>query len=535
MAHRTMRASEPAPRPAGGTSVNDVLVYDSTIIFCERSGVASTGTALPAGLHYHEIVHSERDCVSGGQVAQLRSGRDYLSSLRDGRRVVIADRVVDDVAADPATAAMASVMADLLDAHRHDERLVDGDGRPWAYSPAHAPSDVVARGRAFETVARASGGLLGRSPDFLATILTSWRMAADSFGEYGHNVVRYWERCRDQNLVLTHAITDPPADRYLPSHAGTAPQTLRVVAERDDGVVVRGAKILATLAPFADELLVYPYRQLRESDADLALCFAVPAATDGLTLFCRPSLAADRPEDRPFAGRFDEMDAICVFEDVLVPWERLFILRDPDTANRLRSSTGMTAYAWHQSSVRAWVKAALVFAIAHAVGRAGGRATQEATRQQLGELAGMAETLRALVLAAEAGARMDERGCYVCDEVPLAAAAMQNARLYPRAVELLQLVVGTGLVVHPLSADEAASARSRPFFDDCFTASGVSADEHGRLLRAAADLALDRFGARQVLYERVFVGPPDAFRAKFYDIYDSARRGDADLLRTLLG
>lgn len=467
-------------------------------------------------------------------MAQLRSGRDYLSSLRDGRRVVIADRVIDDVTANPATAAMATFLADLLDAHRHDERLVDGGGRPWAYSAARTQADVVARGRAFETVARASGGLLGRSPDFLATILTSWRVAADSFGEYGDNVVRYWERCRAENLVLTHAITDPPADRYLPSHAGTAPQSLRVVAERDDGVVVRGAKILATLAPFADELLVYPYRPLRESDADLALCFAVPVATGGLTLLCRPSLASDHPQDRPFAGRMDEMDAICVFDDVLVPWERLFILRDPDTANRLRTSTGMTAYAWHQSSVRAWIKAALVFALAQAVGQAGGRATQEATRQHLGELAGIAETLRALVVAAEAGATADGRGCYVCDQVPLATAAMANATLYPRAVELLQLVAGTGLVVHPLTADEDPSARSRRYFDDYFTGAGVSPAEHGRLLRAAADIALDRFGARQVLYERVFVGPPDAFRAKFYDIYDSARRGDGDLLRTLL-
>lgn len=471
--------------------------------------------------------------MSGGQATELHSGRDYLSSLRDGRRVVIADRVIDDVASDPETAAMAACIANLLDAHQHDERLVDRDGRPWAYSPAFAQSDVVARGRAFETIARASGGMLGRSPDFLATILTSWRIAADSFDEYADNVVRYWERCRAGNLVLTHAISDPPGDRYQPSRAGATSLTLRAVAERDGGVVVRGAKMLATLAPFADELLVYPYRPVAEPDADQALCFAVPVATEGLTLFCRPSLAADGPRDRPFAGRFDELDAICVFEDVLVPWERVFILRDTRMANELRNNTGMTAYAWHQSSVRAWIKAGLVFALAQACAQASGRARQESARQQLGELAGIVETLRALVVSAETGARVDGRGYYVCDLVPLATAAMANATLYPRAVELLQLIASSGLIVHPLAADEDPSARSRWFFDDYFAGSGVTAMEHGRLLRAAADLALDRFGARQVLYERVFVGPPDAFRAKFYDIYDSARRGDGDLLRTL--
>jgi aromatic ring hydroxylase len=462
------------------------------------------------------------------------SGRDYLSSLSDGRRIVMADSVIEDVASHPATAAMASFMAELLDMHRHDDRLVDPEGRPWAYSLALAQSAVVARGRAFETIARASGGLLVRSPDFLATILSAWRAAADSFGEYEDNVVRCWERCGAGNLVLTHAISDPPGDRYLPQQADATPQTLRVVAERDGGIVVRGAKMLATLAPFADELLVYPYRPLRESDADQALCFALPVATPGLTLFCRPSLATERTRDTPFASRFDEMDAICAFDDVLVPWERVFIYRDTTTANRLRENTSMTTYGWHQSSVRAWIKAALVFALAQACGQAAGRATQDSTRQQLGELAGIVETLRSLVVAAEAGARRDARGCYVCDLAPLATAAMVNATLYPRAVELLQLIASSGLVMHPLAADEGPSARSHGFFDSYFAGAGVNATEHGRLLRTAAELALDKFGARQVLYERVFVGPPDAFRAKFYDIYKTARRGDGDMLRTLI-
>jgi aromatic ring hydroxylase len=291
--------------------------------------------------------------------------------------------------------------------------------------------------------------------------------------------------------------------------------------------------MLATLAPFADELLVYPYRPLSETDAAQALCFALPVASEGLTMLCRPSFAGD-PRDRPFASRFDEMDAICLFDDVLVPWERVFICGDTVTANGLRSSTGMTAYAWHQSSVRAWIKAALVFALARACGQAGGRARQESTRQQLGELAGIAETLRALVLAAEAGATRDGRGCYVCDQAPLAVAAMTNSTLYPRAIELLQLIASSGLIVHPLTADEDPSGWAREFYDGYFAGAGVSAVEHGRLLRAAAELALDRFGARQVLYERVFVGPPDAFRAKFYDIYETAQRGDGDLLRALI-
>jgi aromatic ring hydroxylase len=476
--------------------------------------------------------------LKDGHVDGLNSGKEYLSSLRDGRKVIIGDRVVDDVASDPATSRMASFIAELLDAHLQDERLLDGDGMPLAYSLARAKADVVARGGAFEVVARRSGGLLGRSPDFLATILTSWRAAADYFGEYSSNVINYWERCRTTNVVLTHAISDPPGDRYLP--AGTASQqtqtqqTLRVVAERDAGIVVRGAKMLATLAPFANELLIYPYRPLRDDEGDKAICFWTPLATEGLTMFSRPSFAAESPQDRPFAARLDELDAICVFDDVLIPWERVFIYRDVSIANRLRDNTGMTAYAWHQSSVRAWIKSALVFAIAQACSQSSGRAANDSTRQQLGELAGIAETLRSLVKAAEAGSAADARDYFVCELVPLAAAAMVNSTLYARAVELLQLVGSSGLIMHPLADDEKPSAPSHDFFASYFAGDGVTAAEHGRLLRAAADLALDRFGARQVLYERVFVGPPDAFRAKFYDIYCRGNRGDDEILRVLL-
>lgn len=469
--------------------------------------------------------------------ARLNSGRDYLSSLNDGRRIIIANNVIDDIASYPATSAMAASIGELLDAHHDDRRLLDGNGWPWAYSPALTYPGVAARGRAFEAIARISGGLLGRSPDFLGTILTSWAAAADSFGEYAENVTRYWARCRSENTVLTHAISDPPGDRYLPSGAAGAagaPQALRLVDQREDGIVVSGAKMLATLAPFADELLIYPYRALRETEADQALCFAVPVAAEGLTLFCRPSLADGTVLDHPFAGRFDELDAICVFDHVFVPWERVFICRDITTANRLRENTGMTTYAWHQSAVRSWIKAALVFALAQACADASGRSTQDATRQQLGEIAGIAETLRALVISAENGASKDSRGYYVCDHAPLAAAAMLNSTLYPRAVELLQLVSSSGLIMHPLAADEDPAAHSHAFFGRYFAGDGVTATEHSRLLRAAAELALDKFGARQVLYERVFVGPPDAFRAKFYDIYDRAGRGDDEMLRLLM-
>ncbi|MFG3024950.1 4-hydroxyphenylacetate 3-hydroxylase N-terminal domain-containing protein [Streptomyces sp. NPDC048254] len=462
-------------------------------------------------------------------VVPPRIGSDYLSGLK-GRRISVSGRLIDDPATEPGFARMAAHLADYIDECRTCPELADTDGTPLAYGLAADGEQLARRGRAFAETARRSGGLMGRSPDFLATVLTGWRAGAEHFGDAADRVIAYWEHARTANLVLTHAISDPPADRHLAS-AGPV-QAVRAVRETPDGLVVRGAKMLATLAPFADDLLVYPFRQLRPEEADQALCFAVPCDAPGLTLHCRPPLGVGDAGVKPLAERFDEMDAVCVFDDVVVPWDRVFIDRDVERANTLRAGTGMTAYAWHQSATRAWVKAEFVFEIAQACAAAAGRTAQPTVREQLGELAGIVETFRALVHSAESGHRTDSRGQVIPDPVPLAAAGMLNAQLYSRAVELLQLVVSSGLVMHPVPADVQAGSPAHEFFDTYFAGADTDGTGHGALLRVAADLALDRFGGRQVLYERVFLGPPNVFRGVFYDHY-LAQRSSAMLPRIL--
>lgn len=457
---------------------------------------------------------------------------DYLRRVVDGRVVILSGRAVTDVAKDPATTAMAHLLAEVLADGASDPDFLD-----LSYAMATSPAEVAARGRAFEWMARRSGGLLGRSPDFLATIVTAWAAAGSHFGCFEGNIRDYWAESRCRRRVLTHAISDPPGhrDRDAAAPAADLCRTLRVVGRSDDGLVVRGAKMLATLAPFADELVVYPYRPLGADEDDLALCFAVPVATPGLTLYCRPSLAEGAGRDNILASRFDEMDALCVFDDVVIPWHRVFIDGDVAAANGLRAGTQMTAYAWHQSGVRAWVKAEFLYELAAECARTADRANTATVRQQLGELAGIAEVLRSLVVCAEAGARPGDTGAYICDQVPLACSAMVNAQLNPRAVELLELIVSSGLILHPTLADEDPAAPAHELFRNYFAGhGGTDAWRHAALLRAAAEMTLDRFGRRQVLYERVFVGQPDAFRAKFFDQFAQSRLSPS-ILPAVLG
>src|SRR5690606_4428725 len=151
-----------------------------------------------------------------------------------------------------------------------------------------------------------------------------------------------------------HAISDPPAAHHGCTLDGPL---LRVVERKPGGLVVRGMKMLATLGPYADYLLVYPYRQLEPEEAHAALCFAVPLNAPGLKLHARPPMA---PPFGALSRMFDESDAIVEFNDVLVPDECVFIEGDIHRANGIRAGTGMTTYAWHQSVARVWAKTRLM-------------------------------------------------------------------------------------------------------------------------------------------------------------------------------
>jgi 4-hydroxyphenylacetate 3-monooxygenase oxygenase component len=469
----------------------------------------------------------------------FRAGSSYLAGLRDGRSVVMDGAAIEDVPSHPAFCGCAQTIAQLIDIHGREARdLTYGSGekdRRYAlcYLPPERIEDVGRRGAYFREMAAATGGLLARSPDFLASLLSAWHAASAVFGRreprYARNVVNYYEASRNRHLCHTHAISDPPPDRFLARKV--KPLTLSKVRETSEGIVVRGIKMLATLSPIADELLVYPFRPLGELDQAQALAFAVPIATKGLKLLCRAALASGHSAfDRPLSERFDEMDALCIFDDVLVPHDRVFIDGDVQLANTLREETGMTAYLWHQTAARVAAKAEMMLGTASLLARLSGRDQQEGVRELLGELAASAETLRALVVAAEVGARQDRFGMYVPDGTPLGASTVIAPQAYARAVEILQLVGASGLVMHPSAADLEGSDGS---IEHYFAASDEEPRVHVQVLKHASELAVSSFGGRQVLYERFYLGAPRALQARFYQSYPRTAPAEARV-RSLL-
>ncbi|EKX62067.1 4-hydroxyphenylacetate 3-monooxygenase [Streptomyces ipomoeae] len=469
----------------------------------------------------------------------IRTGAEYLRGLSDGREVWLAGRRVDDVLAEPVLAAAAHTVARLYD-QQHDPLLrevltyQDG-GRRYPLSLA-APRDAQAlrrRGAAFRATAETTFGLLGRSPDFVNTAVTAFASAAPFFDKadprFGRNVTAYHAACLDGDPFLSHATINPPLSRAHSSHEQDDPDVhLRIVRETSEGVVVRGAKLIGTLVPVADEIVVFPLPGYRPGDEAYTIAFAIPVATPGLRIICREPLVADptRLLSTPLAP-YEEIDATCVFDDVLVPWDRVFFHGDVDAANRLYDATTARHHTGQHGIVRGAVKAELLAGVAVALAEMSGTDTFLHVKEMLGEVLGALELARAGVLAAEADASPSEWGTLTPAIAPVLALRYHFPRMTSRMIEVIQLLGGGSLLSTP--AEEDLRSELWPGIERYFRgAHGVSAEQRVRLLKLAWDATGSAFGQRQMQYERYHSGDPVRLAAAQYTGYDTA-----PLLRTV--
>src|SRR5262245_3962257 len=273
----------------------------------------------------------------------VRRGADYLAGLRDGRAVFLDGERVDDVTKHPAFAESARRVAERYDAAGEAPDVttcVDPvrGGRIGAMWLIPRSAEDLGRRRAVHRFwAEGSYGLMGRTPDHVASVLTAfagWRQLFDRGGrQFGDNVVRFYEKARDDDLYLAYAIVPPQIDRVTPAHKHPEPYLhTGVVKETDAGIVIRGAHSIATSVTMADWLYVSYITPLAPGDTDYAISLVMPVSTEGLRLYPRrpyPSLATS-VYDYPLSARYDEVDTTVVFDDVFVPWEHVFVYRNVD-------------------------------------------------------------------------------------------------------------------------------------------------------------------------------------------------------------
>ncbi|HEY6394419.1 MAG TPA: 4-hydroxyphenylacetate 3-hydroxylase C-terminal domain-containing protein, partial [Candidatus Binataceae bacterium] len=340
---------------------------------------------------------------------------------------------------------------------------------------------------------------------------------------FGDSIANYYLEARHHDWCATHTLVNPRASRA----AGWAGQTdadlaLKVVERTRDGIIVSGCRMLATLAPLSEELLVFPSTVLKAEPAaePFALSFAIACNAKGLRFLCRDPYDIGRSRfDHPLASRFEEMDAVVFFDNVLVPWERVFLCGDVARCNALYAATNAVVHMMHQVVVKNVAKSEFLLGLAVRLAQASDAMSLQHVRERLAEMITTTETMRACLRAAEADAAPDKWGVFVPSRAPLDTARNLFPRLYPRLVEIIQLNSSSSLMATPAERDFANPAE-RPDIDRYLAAADAHSRERVALYRLAWDATCSSFAGRQVLYERFFFGDPVRMASALVDATD---------------
>jgi anthranilate 3-monooxygenase (FAD)/4-hydroxyphenylacetate 3-monooxygenase len=462
----------------------------------------------------------------------VRTGEQFIDGLRRRPRQVWSHgKRIEDPTTHPPFRRPLQRLAHLYDL-QHDPKHADvltyrspttGDPVGTAFMAPRSLDDLRKRRAAFQLWAEATFGLMGRSPDFMNTVLIAFAEAKDVFARggqrYADNIVKYYEYVRENDLFLSHALISPQTDRSKASSQQVDPHLhMGVVRETPDGVVIRGARMLATMGPICDEILIYNLPGMRPGDEPHATAFAVPIDALGLHQICRePYDRGDRADyDHPLAANFEECDSVLVFDDVFVPWERVFIYNSVPLANALYVDTALRNHTAHQTNVRALVKMRFAVGIAQAIARAVKADHFLHVQEKLGECMSYVELIKSAIIRAEVEHDKLPSGSVRTTLAPLQALRGLLPSFYPRVIEVLQTIGAGGLLMAPTAADFTAPEIANDVVRFYQGAEGMPSVDRVRLFKIAWDLAGDAFGSRQLQYERYYAGDPVRILAMTY-------------------
>jgi 4-hydroxyphenylacetate 3-monooxygenase oxygenase component len=487
-----------------------------------------------------------------------RSGAEYVESLREHQpEVYLEGQRVKDVTTEPIFAGPIESIRQQYDLQvdprtRDITTYVDPDDGVRYSSSFLVPrsrEQLGQRRQHFKLRCDHNFGFMGRAPDFMNALVTDFYLLRELFGRadprYADNMAAYYQLVREGDLFLTHMLVNPQVDRSRSSAQQEDPFThLGRVSANTDGIVVRGAKMLGTMAPLTEEVLVFPNGGIGPADEAYALAFGIPTNTPGLKFVCRETVAPGPRSrfDHPLSSRFEEMDCIAIFDDVLVPWDRVLVDGGSDVArdicNQLRPRDGTVAV---QTCSRMLSQLEFFCGLAMRLADATAVDSFLHVQEKLGELVIELELFRAAYYGGEALARKHANGVWQVHQPSVAAANLKAARLYPRLVEIVQVLAGGGFFYAPTEAD-LANPDLRPLLDKYVKGRpGIDAEERIALFKLAWDVCGDGFGGRANQYAKFYSGDPIRnwagfflgypYRQPLFDAIDRAlgRVGDLDV------
>jgi 4-hydroxyphenylacetate 3-monooxygenase len=471
------------------------------------------------------------------------TGQEYIESLRDGREIWIYGERVKDVTEHPAFRNPIRMTARLYDA-LHDPATKDkitvptdtGNGgytHSFFRSP-HSSEDLLKDKEAIEHWARLTWGWMGRSPDYKAAFLGTLGANTEYYRPFEENAKRWYRESQEKVLYWNHAIVNPPVDRNLPpDEAGDV--FMRVEKETDAGVIVSGAKVVATGSAITNYNFIAHYG-LPIKKKEYALICTVPMDSPGIKLFCRPSytMTADvmgSPFDYPLSSRMDENDTVFVFDKVLVPWENVFLYGDPERVSNFVPQSGFIQRFTFQGCIRLSVKLDFIAGLLLKALEITGSKDFRGVQTRVGEVIGWRNLFRAV---ADAMARNPDPGPggTVLPKMDYGLVYRQfMIQGYPRVKEIIEQDVASGLIYLNSHAVDFKTPEVRPYLDKYMRGSnGYDAIDRVKLMKALWDSIGTEFGGRHELYERNYAGNHENVKAEV--LFAAEAQGETDAMKS---
>ncbi|MCL2429134.1 MAG: 4-hydroxyphenylacetate 3-monooxygenase [Alphaproteobacteria bacterium] len=464
-----------------------------------------------------------------------KTGTDHLRSLKDGRVVYVDGQLVGDVTEHPAFRNAVSSAAALYDFQAEGDNLERMTFRPdggerrisRGWQMPRSFEEMVERRKALQAWAELSCGFLGRSPDHLASALVGQRMGIEVFRRHGEARAKafadYFDYASRADLFLTYVIINPQAERSKAWGEQAEGLVARIVDEDSGGITIRGAKMLGTSAILANEVFVANLQPLKPGEEDLAFCCALPMNARGLRVLSRKSYEAHAVSvfDNPISSRFDENDALIYFDDVKVPWERVFVHRDTDMCRAQFHDTPGHAYQNYQAQIRLSVKITFLAGVARLLTRTIGTTSIPSVAEQLGMLAAQAGMVNAMLSGMEAsGSQVGE--WYVPNKHFMYSAQVITQDLYPKVINTIRDLAGGTLLMLPSSVADFGNPELAAIIDRTQRSAAMDPGHRVKFLKAAWDAIGSEFGSRHTQYEMFYAG------ARFVTCGHSVRTYDWD-------
>ncbi|MFN0263181.1 4-hydroxyphenylacetate 3-hydroxylase family protein [Tepidamorphus sp. 3E244] len=473
----------------------------------------------------------------------IRTGSEYREGLQDGREVWIDGERVKDVTKHAAFKPIVDVRARMYDmAHEaeYQDRLtyVDGNERNTIfYKPPRETQDWDDKVEAIDLVLNDIGGVVTRVGD--ETIGEVWSLIdgrdvlAEFDPKFAQNVDRHVQTILEKDIFHISANTDPKGDRSLPPQEQDPDMMVHVVKETDAGIVIRGAKY-ETAAAYADQAFLKPTvgAWTNETLSDYAVGGIVDMGSPGVKQICRSSFAGrTNPKDYPLANKFDEIESLVIFDNVLIPWENVFFYRHTKAAQFVRATL-------HRYSAFPYVHR-LLYVADMMIGAALWNAKQtgldklQAVREKLADLVCYREGINAHLTAAIATAEKSPGGLLMPNQSLLYAGRVHACANLPAMMHIARELCGGQICVTPNAASFEGD-ETKPWLDKFYSLNNQwQADDRRKLLAFARDLLNSDYAGHRLTFVQFAQAPHFNHLNAVYNSFDF--EGPLEFVRKVAG